>query len=302
MILPRLLGTLLAMALFVDPAHAAAPHPGATPLIGNGLHRASHGHHSRVALKPATDLPMHYFSAYLHPAALVPYTPADYVTADGRKLVALSFDDGPDTVNTPKVLAALREAGVHATFFLIGLHVERDPDEVRQIVTEGHEVGPHGFRHRAMSGMTDADLHVDMASSVAALRAVAPDAHIAWFRPPQGACDARVVAEAASFQMDTIRWDIDPKDWQAGRTPSEVLEAVLSHLHPGAVVLLHSVHSATAEALPTLLREGAARGYQFVTVSEWWAATHTARPTVAAENGRPQPEVGVVALPAAMAR
>ncbi len=302
MILSRLLGALLAMALCVDPACSAAPQPAAAPTVDSGIHKVSLVHRSRLAAKPATDLAVHHFSPYLHPAGLVAYSPGDYVTADGRSLVALSFDDGPDKVNTPKVLNILREAGVHATFFLIGLHVERDPAEARQIVAEGHEVGPHGYRHRAMSRMTDAELHIDMASSVAALRTVAPEARIAWFRPPEGACDARVVAEAASFQMDTIRWDIDPKDWQEGRTAPEVVDAVLSHLHPGAVVLLHSVHSATAEALPTILREGAARGYQFVTVSEWWAAGHPAKPTAAAENGRQHPEEGDAASPSLTAR
>jgi peptidoglycan/xylan/chitin deacetylase (PgdA/CDA1 family) len=286
MILPRLLGAVLALALCIEPAHSAAPEAGVVPHMGSGIQKVSHVHHSRLAATPAADLPTHYFNPYLHPAALIAYTPEGYVTADGRTLVALSFDDGPDTVNTPKVLDALREAGVHATFFLIGAHVERHPDEARQIVNEGHELGPHGYRHRAMVQMTDAELHVDMASSVAALRAVAPESRLAWFRPPQGACDARVVAEAAQFQLDTIRWDVDPKDWKGGHTSSEVVDAVLSHLHPGAVVLLHSVRSATAEALPTILREGTARGYQFVTISEWWAATHPATPTVAAENGQ----------------
>lgn len=75
----------------------------------------------------------------------------------------------------------------------------------------------------------------------------------------------------------------------------------MSHLHPGAVVLLHSVHSATAEALPTILREGAARGYQFVTVSEWWAATHAAQATAAAGGGQQHPEAGAGAPPAAIA-
>ncbi len=302
MILPRLLGALLAMAVCIPPALAAAPEPAVAPLMGSGMHRVSHVHRSGFTSKPTADLPTHQFNPYLHPAAPVAYAPGDYLTADGHNLVALSFDDGPDTVNTPKVLEALREAGVHATFFLIGLHVERHPDGARQIATEGHEIGPHGYLHRAMSRMTDAELHTDMASSVAALKMAIPDARIAWFRPPQGACDARVVAEAARFQLDTIRWDVDPKDWQAGRTAPQVVDAVVSHLHPGAVILLHSVRSATAEALPTILREGAARGYQFVTVSEWWSATHPAKPTVAAENGGQHPEQGAAASPPPIAQ
>lgn len=186
MILPGVLGALLAMSFCLEPAHAAAPEPAAAPLTGGSIHKVSQVPGSALAATPATEVPERQFSPYLHPAAPVAYVPGDYLTADGRTLVALSFDDGPDTVNTPKVLAALRDAGVHATFFLIGLHVERDPAEARQVVSEGHEVGPHGYRHRAMSRMTDADLHADMASSVAALRVVAPQARIAWFRPPGG--------------------------------------------------------------------------------------------------------------------
>ena len=292
MIMPRLLGALLALSLPVGPALAAAPGPGTLPLVGSAIQRVSHVHHARPAPMPASDPRVPHFSPYLHPAGLVAYLPGHYVTADGHALVALSFDDGPDIVNTPKVLDALREAGVHATFFLIGLHVERHPTGVRQIVTEGHEVGPHGYLHRPMSRMTDAELRADMTNSMATLRAVAPEARIVWFRPPQGDCDARVMAEAARFQLDTIRWDVDPGDWKEGRTPPEVVDAVLSHLHPGAVVLLHSVRSATAEALPAILREAAARGYQFVTVSEWWAATHPAKPTVAAENSPRHPVDG----------
>lgn len=302
LLVPGLPGALLVLALSGEPAYAATPQPATPPQVSTATQTVAHVQHRALAQRPATDQPTQHFSAYLHPAGLLAYAPADYVTAQGRSLVALSFDDGPDPVNTPKVLDTLREAGVHATFFLIGLHIERDPDRARQIVSEGHEVGPHGYRHRDMARMTDDALRVDMAAAMASLRAVAPQAPITWFRPPQGACDGRVLAEAARFGLDTIRWDVDPSDWKEGRTASEVTEAVLSHLHPGAVVLLHSVRSATAEALPTILREGAARGYQFVTVSEWWAAARRATAALPAERGRRPPDSGGEVVPAALAR
>ncbi|CAH2601342.1 Chitooligosaccharide deacetylase [Rhodovastum atsumiense] len=299
MIFPRLPGALLALCLCFGQAGAAVPDPGAAPRVGEGIQPASHVHHGRPVAKPSAEPRVPQFDRYLHPAGPVAYSAGNYLTADGRNLVALTFDDGPDVVNTPKVLDILHEAGVHATFFLIGLHVERHPDGARRVLAEGHEIGPHGYWHRRMSRMTDEVLRADMTQAMAALRAVAPEAAITWFRPPQGACDARVLAEAARFQLDTIRWTVDPADWKPGRTSAEITDAVLSRLRPGGVVLLHSVHAATVEALPTILREGAARGFQFVTVSEWWAATHPTTPTVAAQNGPPRPERdGATLLPA----
>lgn len=179
--------------------------------------------------------------------------------------VALTFDDGPDPVSTPAILDLLGASGVRATFFLVGERIARGSDVVQRIVEEGHEIGLHGWRHRYM--LTSSPR---LARCLSALSDVVGDAHPRprWFRPPYGVLSTTSVIEAARHRLAPILWTTWAKDWRADATPESIEELMVPGLVGGATLLLHDASTnrapmswtATAGALPALLRECAERG------------------------------------------
>ncbi len=181
--------------------------------------------------------------------------------------VALTFDDGPDPVSTPAILDLLRANGARATFFLVGERVTRSGDVVQRIVDEGHEIGLHGWRHRYMFTSSPR-----LARCLAAISDVVNDARHRprWFRPPYGVLSASSAIEAARHRLAPILWTTWAKDWRADATPESIEAMMAPGLVGGATLLLHDSSTsrapmswtATAGALPVLLRECAERGLQ----------------------------------------
>jgi peptidoglycan/xylan/chitin deacetylase (PgdA/CDA1 family) len=175
--------------------------------------------------------------------------------------IALTFDDGPGP-DTPAVLDAL--AGTPATFFLHGAAIAAQPDVVRRIHREGHELANHALTHTPLRRRPLAALREAQVTQrrIAALTGVRPLA----FRPPYGAGGAAV----AALGLHVVGWDVDPRDW-SGVDARTIADRVLARLRPGAIVLLHDGRgdrSQTAAAIPRILEASRTRALQPVTVSE----------------------------------
>jgi peptidoglycan-N-acetylglucosamine deacetylase len=181
--------------------------------------------------------------------------------------VALTFDDGPDAVSTPAILDLLRAHDARATFFLVGERISRASDVVQRIVDEGHEIGLHGWRHRYMFTSSPR-----LARCLNAISDVvgAQQARPRWFRPPYGVLSATSALEAARHRLAPILWTTWAKDWRPDATPESVEAMMTPGLVGGATLLLHDASTdrapmswtATAGALPGLLRQCAERGLQ----------------------------------------
>ncbi|MGC8832428.1 MAG: polysaccharide deacetylase family protein, partial [Armatimonadota bacterium] len=203
--------------------------------------------------------------------------------------VALTFDDGPDPVYTPKILSTLRQYGVRATFFVIGENAERCPSLIRRELDEGHEIGNHTFTHPNMAAVTDRRARLELNATQRVLEALIGRSTL-LFRPPYNA-DAEPVSgeelmpvlRASKLGYIVVGELVDPQDWnlwkltgsgqRLRRTPQEIAGDILRDLHSthANIVLLHDGggdRSATVAALqiavPKLLHEG----YRFVTVSQ----------------------------------
>jgi peptidoglycan/xylan/chitin deacetylase (PgdA/CDA1 family) len=180
----------------------------------------------------------------------------------GRKVVALTFDDGPSEY-TPDFLRVLREKEVRATFFEIGQEMPGREDTMRQILAEGHELGDHTMNHVEYPGY----------SQIAGAAARIEDyTHFkpCLFRPPGGGTNSSVIADAGSLGMRTITWDVDPRDWSLPGTGA-IYSNVVGHAQPGSIILMHDgggPRSETLAALPQVIDTLRARGYRFATVSE----------------------------------
>ena len=164
----------------------------------------------------------------------------------GSKSVALTFDDGPDPAETPKVLHLLAQQHVHATFCLVGKNVAKHPELVRQIVAGGNTLCNHTWSHDLKLGKkTAAQIRADMSRTNAAILAAAPKAKVKFFRAPGGNFTPQIVAIAKQLGMDSLYWKVDPRDWDhpKGETDAQhrarVISKVERNTHAGAIVLSH---------------------------------------------------------------
>lgn len=188
----------------------------------------------------------------------------------GRR-VALTFDDGNDEAAWASIVSTLHAYRVHGTFFVLGPRVDEYGAVARRTIADGDAVGSHGWTHADMELQTPAELRFELASSVAAWWHTAHASPVPYLRPPYGAKDGTVLAAAgAAGFAHVVLWDVDPQDW-TGVSSGVVAQRVLSHVHPGAIVCLHTLPN-TAAALPEILRGLRALGYREVSIPELFAA------------------------------
>lgn len=179
------------------------------------------------------------------------------------RAVALTFDDGPGPV-TGRVLRILRDAGAVATFFQLGLMVDRDPSLEQRIVAAGHVVGNHSYAHPVLNGGDTREL---ARATRAIVAAGAPRPCL--FRAPYGENPPEVVRLARDRGMVTVHWNTDPGDWR-GLGADQIVATTLAQTRPGSIMVFHDGedHRAMTAALPRILSSLKARGYRFLTVPE----------------------------------
>jgi glycosyltransferase involved in cell wall biosynthesis/peptidoglycan/xylan/chitin deacetylase (PgdA/CDA1 family) len=186
----------------------------------------------------------------------------------GCRSVCLTFDDGPHPEHTPRLLDALKERGVRATFFLIGRQAEQYPDVVRRIADEGHAIGHHSYTHSAPP-QTPARELVDEIHRTQDLfvRLVGRPSEL--FRPPLGKVSAIKLWRLWQAGMQVVLWNADPKDY--ARSSPEQVRAwfAVRGLRGGDVVLMHDTRPFAAEIVADLTAAAAERGLTFATVDQW---------------------------------
>ena len=178
--------------------------------------------------------------------------------ADDR--VLLTFDDGPHAQGTPAVLELLGEAGVRATFFLVGEQVERARQLSAEIAATGHEVGLHCHRHRCLMRLTPRQVGDDLRRAEAVI-ADATGQLPRRYRPPYGIFNAAALVLARTRGWEPLLWSSDGRDWHRRATPDSIAARATRGLRGGDVILLHDAdhYSApgswrqTVAALPHIL-------------------------------------------------
>lgn len=196
-----------------------------------------------------------------------PAPPAVYAAAVKAPLVALTFDDGPDPVYTPRLLAILRRHQAVATFFVLGKAAEAYPNLVRGEGAAGMEVENHSFSHGRLPSLSPGRMAEEIAKGhgvIARLTKRAPR----FLRPPYGLHSQTVREIAWRSGERLVLWSIDTRDWQ-GRSHQAMVEQVLRQLRPGDVVLFHDGggrREETLQAVDQLLTDFQARGLRPVTL------------------------------------
>ncbi|HYS69252.1 MAG TPA: polysaccharide deacetylase family protein [Gemmatimonadaceae bacterium] len=189
-----------------------------------------------------------------------------------RKVVALTFDDGPNPDATPLILDTLREKKVRATFFILGSHAERWPELVRRISHEGHQIGNHGYFHRKLQFKSPFYVSRDIRLGIRAIkRAGAPAPR--YFRAPHGFRSPWTTPIASSYGERTVGWSLGV--WDSDRPGvDEIVRRTLEGVEPGSIILLHDGdgynpdgdRTQTAAALPQIIDRLKEQGYEFATL------------------------------------
>jgi peptidoglycan/xylan/chitin deacetylase (PgdA/CDA1 family) len=192
--------------------------------------------------------------------------------APGSRLMALTYDDGPNDPHTLRLLEVLAKHGVHATFFLIGRYVQQRPDVVREIVRAGHVVGNHTFTHPLLIFKSEAVIRQEIGQCRAALQDAIGE-HSNLFRPPFGGRRPAVLRAARELGLEPVMWNVTGYDWKA--PAADVIERKVSNqIRGGDVILLHdgghkqigADRSQTVIATDGFVARYLSEGYEFVTI------------------------------------
>lgn len=180
-----------------------------------------------------------------------------------KPMVAITFDDGPNPATTPELLDLLKKYDVRCTFFMVGKNVEANPDIVKRIYQEGHELGNHSWDHADLSQLNEAQIIEELQSTDDAIfKACGHDP--LYIRPPFGAMSD---VYQNTVDRDSILWTIDTRDWES-HDASKIKKIIDTYVSDGSIILLHDIHEDSVKAMKSVIPELLEKGYQLVTVSD----------------------------------
>jgi peptidoglycan/xylan/chitin deacetylase (PgdA/CDA1 family) len=235
------------------------------------------------------------------PQAMAMQTPQELPSQSGERTyytairvdgpyIAMTFDDGPSAVLTPRLLDILKQRNIKATFFVLGQLAQEHPEIISRALAEGHEIANHSWDHKALNKLGEGGLQHELADTSATITKTTGKP-VTLMRPPYGATNPRLnKAIEKEYGMKVILWSVDPLDWKRPG-PQVITQRILAGTQPGSIILAHDIHPGTIEAMPSTFDALLAKGYKFVTVSELLA--------MESKNPAPTPSASPAAAPAA---
>lgn len=224
------------------------------------------------ATPPASEVSPRFIFSQAEPKVLGTHTvkAAKHVKAGQPSLncararcFALTFDDGPSALTTPKVLAVLEKYHVHATFFVIGKHIAGNQALIARMARDGDEVGNHTWSHPDLTTLSHSQILEQVDRTQAAVESAgAPVPTL--LRPPYGAVDKKVINDVP---LPLAMWNEDPKDWQV-LNAQKVVQNFEAGAQPGGVADLHDIYPTTAAALPSIIQYLQKKHYHLVTFTQ----------------------------------
>lgn len=196
---------------------------------------------------------------------------AYYAEDTQDKVLYLTFDAGYENGNTPSILEALKKHNVSATFFVVGTYLDENPDLIKQMVEEGHTVGNHTWHHKDMSQISTMETFSEEMEYVETkYEEITGQPMTKYYRPPQGKYSEDNLKMAQEMGYKTFFWSLAYVDWYQDNQPTheEAFDKLLTRIHPGAIVLLHSTSSTNAEILDELLTKWEEMGYTFKSLNQ----------------------------------
>ena len=185
-----------------------------------------------------------------------------------KKVVALTFDDGPTRTYTDEILQILREEKTKATFYVMGADIEKNPGELEKIIADGHEIGNHSFNHERMVLVSPSFVKSEIENTDALIRKSGWTKEIT-FRPPYGKKLFALPFYLSQNDRKTITWDVEPETYF--EKTDDIIKNALDETKNGSIILLHVMYDSreeTRNAVKPIIENLRAKGFEFVTVSE----------------------------------
>jgi peptidoglycan-N-acetylmuramic acid deacetylase len=187
-----------------------------------------------------------------------------------KKELYLTFDNGYENGYTAKVLDILKEKQVPAIFFVTGHYVKDQPELVKRMVAEGHLVGNHSWSHPDMTQISNERIKSELERVREGVAQVSGQQEMRYLRPPRGIFSERTLAVSKALGYTNVFWSIAYKDWdtRAQKGATYAYESVMKQLHPGAIILLHTVSKDNADALGAIIDDARKQGYEFKSLDQ----------------------------------
>lgn len=182
-----------------------------------------------------------------------------------QKELYLTFDNGYENGYTVKILDILKEKKAPAVFFVTGHYIKDQPELLKRMVSEGHLIGNHSWSHPDVTQISNEKLKDELAKVKQEVGQVTGQKEMQFLRTPRGIFNERVLASSKEQGYTNVFWSIAYKDWDTNQQKGAgyAYEKVMSQLHPGAVILLHSVSKDNTEALGKIIDDARQKGYEF---------------------------------------
>lgn len=192
-----------------------------------------------------------------------------YRKATDSKIVAITFDDGPDPRYTPKILDTLEKYDAKATFFIVGESALKNKEIVNRAIADGDEIENHTYTHPEMANLTDKQMLDEIDKNQRALEknfSIEP----IYFRPPKGVCTESLVRTLMKRNMRTVLWSMC-FEHKAEPDPEQRAKTLISKIKPGNIILAHDGRlnrTKTVKGMTYLIKGLKEKGYKFVTLKE----------------------------------
>ncbi|MFA4889807.1 MAG: polysaccharide deacetylase family protein [Candidatus Omnitrophota bacterium] len=160
-----------------------------------------------------------------------------YRVNTAKKLVALTFDDGPSPKWTPLVLAELKRAGVKATFFMLGDHVAKYPEVAKMVQEQGHEIANHSYSHHVLIYYKTEELDKELIDTQEAIQK-ATGVSVKYFRPPKAWLTSKEKKRVKELGYKIILWSLNSKDWVTF-DDKYIINFIIRNIRPGDIILFH---------------------------------------------------------------
>lgn len=192
-----------------------------------------------------------------------------------RKELFLTFDNGYENGFTPRILDVLNEKKVPAAFFVTGHYVKDQPELIKRMATDGHIVGNHSWSHPDMSKLSEGSIKTELDKVKEQVEVLTGQKEMKYLRPPRGIFNERLLVASKQFGYINVFWSLAYKDWDvnAQRGSQYAYSEVIKQLHPGAIILLHSVSKDNTEALGRIIDEARRQGYEFKSLDQLSASS-----------------------------
>lgn len=186
------------------------------------------------------------------------------------KVIYFTFDNGYEQGYTEQILDVLKEEEVPATFFVTGHYTESEPELIKRMVDDGHIIGNHSFHHLDFTKMSKEEIEEELVTLEKAVAKVSDQNTMTYLRPPRGTFNEQSLKWGDELGYVHVFWSLAFKDWETNKQQGwkYAYEQIMDQVHPGAIVLLHTVSEDNAKALQKVILQLKKDGYSFQSLDE----------------------------------